>query len=212
MESLKNSLIVFFARILFFLCFGLSRWKVEGAEILENAVNSNKPVFVCIWHGRAVFGAYYISKKKYSAYAIAGHHRDAELIARVLEKWGYGLIRGSSSRGGQDVVKEMRKYFQRGHTICITNDGPRGPVEIAKKGSVRTALECGAIILPMTGSSSSFWQFNSWDKFILPKPLSTINFKIGAPIMYDEKNIADVDGAKMVTEAINNLQYTTNNT
>ena len=166
MQELKNYFLILLARILFFFCFGLSRWKIEGEKYLDDAVNSNKPVFVCVWHGRSVFGAYYISCKKYPAYAIAGHHKDAELMARVLTKWGYCLIRGSSSRGGKDVVREMKKRFKQGKTVCITSDGPRGPAEIAKKGSVRTALECGAIIIPMTGIASRYWIFKSWDKYI----------------------------------------------
>ena len=210
MQGIKNKLIILLARILFFFCFGLSRWKIEGEKYLDDAVNSDNPVFVCVWHGRSVFGAYYISGKKYPAYAIAGHHKDAELMARVLAKWGYGLIRGSSSRGGRDVVREMTKKFKQGKTVCITSDGPRGPAEIAKKGAVRTALECGAVIIPMTGNASRYWQFKSWDKFILPKPFSTIYLKIGYPIEYDHQNLSQVDGAGLVTKAINTLQNTTN--
>ena len=54
------------------------------------------------------------------------------MIARVFKKWGFGLIRGSSTRGGKSVIKELKNKFINGKTVCITSDGPRGPLHIAK--------------------------------------------------------------------------------
>mgnify|MGYP001160969350 CR=1 FL=1 len=203
---MKNYFITILARFVFFLCLGLSKWKISGERHLDDLVKSKKPILLCVWHGRFLFGAYYMLKKKYPVYAIAGRHNDAEMIARVFKGWGFGLIRGSSTRGGENVINELKNKFIDGKTVCITSDGPRGPVHVAKNGSIRIGMECGAAIVPMTGISNRYWKFKSWDKFILPKPFSTIYLTIGRKIEYDIKNAGDKEGAQVVTERLNKLQ------
>ena len=51
-------------------------------------------------------------------------------------------------------------------------------------------MESNAVILPVSGISTSFWKFNSWDNFILPKPFSTIYFSIGNEIKYEKEKIS----------------------
>ena len=159
-----------------------------------------------MWHGRFLFVSYFITRWKYSSYAIAGHHRDANRIASILSKWGFKLIRGSSSKGSKDVVKKMLVHFKNNETICITCDGPRGPIHIAKPGSIRVAMESNAVILPVSGISTSFWKFNSWDNFILPKPFSTIYFSIGNEIKYEKEKISSSYCSDLVSNHLNNLQ------
>ena len=206
MNNLKNFLIIFFSNILFTLCCGLCKWKIFGKRNLDNAKKENKPILLSLWHGRFLFVSYFITKWNYSSYAIAGHHQDANRIASILSKWGFKLIRGSSSKGGKDVIKKMIFHFKNNETICITSDGPRGPINIAKPGSIKVAMESNAIILPITGMANKYWIINSWDKFIIPKPFSTIYMNIGPKINYKKEKICSAYCSNLISEKLNLLQ------
>ena len=108
---MKNNFKIIFisliGRWLFQMLFWLNKINIKGEEYLINLINSGKPVMVCVWHGRLVFPSWYLRLKTTNLYAIAGRHTDAEIMARVLKWWGYGLIRGSTKKGGKVVVQKM---------------------------------------------------------------------------------------------------------
>ena len=206
MNNLKERFIIFVVNFLFIILCSSCRWKIIGKENFDNAKKLKKPILLTLWHGRFLFVSYFITKWKYSSYAIAGHHRDANRIASILSGWGFKLIRGSSSKGGKSVIKTMISLFDDNQTICITSDGPRGPIHIAKPGSIKVAMENNAIILPITAISNRFWKINSWDQFILPKPFSTIFLNIGSNIIYENNKISSNYCSDLVSLKLNQLQ------
>ena len=100
---------------------------------------------------------------------------DGEYIARVIQKFGYLAIRGSSSRGGSQALLEMRTLIQNNGTAVFTIDGPRGPRYEAKRGPVLLASMTGAPIIPFYVAVKHAWVLNSWDRFVIPKPFSRIH-------------------------------------
>jgi hypothetical protein len=116
---------------------------------------------------------------------------DGEWISRIVTKLGYGVFRGSASRNGAPALLEMMKY--KSGDIALTVDGPRGPMEKMKPGALTLAIHTGLPIVPISYSAHRFWRLNSWDKFILPKPFTTITVKYGPaitiPAELDMKNI-----------------------
>ena len=61
------------------------------------------------------------TKKRFKVknlYAIASKHPDAEIMARILKNWGYGLIRGSSKKRGKIVIQEMNEIFHNNGIIA----------------------------------------------------------------------------------------------
>ena len=52
---------------------------------------------------------------------------DGEFIARVIRRFGFVPVRGSSSRGGQRALLEMNRLLAEGNGVAFTIDGPRGP-------------------------------------------------------------------------------------
>ena len=97
-KKIKITLTSFFGQWLFQILFKLNKIEVKGEENLINLINSGRPIMVCVWHGRLVFPSWYLRLKTTNVYAIASRHTDAEIMARVLRRWGYGLIRGSKER------------------------------------------------------------------------------------------------------------------
>ena len=128
------------------------------------------------------------------------------MMAQVLRGWGYGLIRGSTKKGGKEVVQKMGKIFKNSGIIAITNDGPKGPERIAKAGSIATAIKYNAQVITITGSATKYWQMKSWDKSILPKPFGKIYIQISPPLNLANKPKTVDSEVKYLSEFMNLYQ------
>ena len=188
------------------MLFWLNKINVKGEENLLNLINSDKPVMVCVWHGRLVFPSWYLRLKATNVHAIASRHNDAEIMARILRRWGYGLIRGSTSKGGKAVVQEMAEVFKNAGIIAVTNDGPKGPPRIAKAGSTGVAIKYNVQIITITGSATKYWQMNSWDRLMLPKPFGTIQLIVSPPLNIFDKLENTNEDVKVLSNFLNHYQ------
>jgi hypothetical protein len=108
--------------------------------------------------------------------------RDGEFIARVIQRFGFVPVRGSSSRGGQRALLEMDELLAEGHAVAFTIDGPRGPRYVAKKGPVLLARMTGAPITAFYVAVERSWVLNTWDKLVIPKPFSRIYVRFARKI------------------------------
>jgi len=198
---------------MFTIVYRTSRWEIRGEEHFNKALASGKPIMLCVWHGRFSFPAFWLAKNHIHAYAIASRHGDAAVIAHIFKRWGFSLIRGSSSRGskdkgGRNVIREMNRIFGAPGTniIAVTNDGPKGPPRIAKPGSLAVALKKDVQIITISGSASSYKVFGSWDKFRVPKPFSTIYLNIAPLLEMPTKKLSSEEEVKYLSDYINKNQ------
>jgi len=160
------------------------KWKVHNRDIFIVAKKEKRPIFLCCWHSRFILIARYFKYIRLPIWSVSSTHKDSELMAGILNGWGLKLIRGSSTRGWSHVLKQLIKLFKKqGSIIAITNDGPKGPAMIAKKGSVALALKNNAQIIAISSEASRFWTLPSWDKTIIPKPFSTIHIQFSKPFV-----------------------------
>ena len=107
---------------------------------------------------------------------------DGELIARVVERFGYHPVRGSSSRGAVAGLLEMGRELASGRAVAFTVDGPRGPRFVAKPGPVLLARNHGAPVRALHFAVKSAWRLNSWDGFIIPKPFTSVLLRLAKPM------------------------------
>ena len=158
------------------LIYKTCKIQIDGEENFTKIYNNNKPIMLCVWHGRMLFPIFYVIKKKLTPWAIASPYKDGAIVASILKKWNVQIITGSSNRNPKEVINKIKSIFKKdsNEIICITNDGPKGPRHIAKKGSIELAQKLDAQIITITGNASRNWIFNSWDQFYLPKPFSKI--------------------------------------
>jgi len=119
---------------------------------------------------------------------------DGEYIARFIQRFGYGAVRGSSTRGGVGAIIEMARLMRAGCTTAFTIDGPKGPRYIAKMGAVMLAKKSGHPIMPVTMALQRYWTLPSWDLFQIPKPFTRARVYVAPPIYVpsdaDEKTLA----------------------
>ncbi len=132
------------------------------------------------WH-RCVLPATWIFRKRNLA-VMTSRSLDGEYIARVIQRFGYVPIRGSSTRGGQRALLEMQTFVNRGGGAAFTIDGPRGPRYVAKRGPIQLAKATGVAITPFYVAVAKKWVFDSWDRFVLPMPFSRVLVRVAAKI------------------------------
>ena len=108
--------------------------------------------------------------------------RDGDLAAATLERLGYGVVRGSSSRGGRDAFLALRDQVRAGRDGAIIPDGPRGPSRELKTGILYLAQETEASILPLSYSARPARRLASWDGFLLPCPFARAVLVYGEPV------------------------------
>jgi lysophospholipid acyltransferase (LPLAT)-like uncharacterized protein len=137
------------------------------------------PILFALWHGRMYLSIQ--AHRRQGIVTMASQSKDGEWIARWLEANGYVVVRGSSSRGGGQALREMVRHVRSGRHAALTVDGPRGPARVVQPGVVQLARLTGAWILPITSSSASGKLFSSWDRFLLPRPFSRNVVAYGEP-------------------------------
>jgi lysophospholipid acyltransferase (LPLAT)-like uncharacterized protein len=165
---------------------------LEDESIPANTL-LEKPGIYSFWH-RCVFPAAWMWKDLGIAVMVSRSF-DGEYIARVIEKFGFVAVRGSSSRGGAEALLGMKAQVERGAPVAFTIDGPRGPKYVAKPGPVRLSKVTG---IPMTAfyvALSDAWVLRTWDEFMIPKPFSRAlvrgSRKMMVPSDADETQMAD---------------------
>lgn len=160
--------------------FRTCRFEITGAESYLRFWRSGQPVVFVLWHGRLLAGAY--AQRGNGLVALISQHRDGEYIARVVERWGYGTVRGSSTRGGTAALRQLVRCVREGRSVVLTPDGPQGPRERMKPGALRVAQLSGAPVIPVATGASRSWWVEGWDRFQIPKPFSRIRMVYGEPL------------------------------
>ncbi len=163
------------------LCWSLRiEERPEGSSHRLFGGGSNRAI-IAFWHATMLVLAYV--GRGQGIRVLISRHTDGEYIARVISNMGFGVIRGSSTRGGARAMINMVREAERGHFLAVTPDGPRGPRERAQSGIIFLAKKTGLPILPIGLGFSNCWRLPSWDGFRIPKPFSRVVLAFGKPIM-----------------------------
>lgn len=185
---------VWFGWIFVYLLHKTYKIKVEGEKILTELKEQKQPFLVAIWHGRFFVGLDYL--RLWHLVALVSQHLDGEMIARILLRLRFKTVRGSSTRGGKEAFHKMVDHLKNGRNGVIIPDGPNGPRHQLKPGVIFMSYQAQVPIVCFTFSAESAIVFNSWDRFVLPKPFSKVFIKIGEPI-WPLQNASDRDFVKM---------------
>jgi len=136
-----------------------------------------------LWHNRLLLLPHVIQRflPQRKGAALISASRDGALLADLVQRFGFDVVRGSSSRKGVGAMLQLAEVMANGRDAVITPDGPRGPAYRAGGGIVFLAQKSGAAVVPINMEYSSHWRLKSWDRFILPRPFSTVRVIFGAP-------------------------------
>jgi len=152
------------------------RLGVVGKPINENYI-------AALWHNRLLLISYVL--KRFTPHrpgaGLISASRDGDLVTDLTERFGFDVVRGSSSRLGASAILELTAVLASGRDVLITPDGPRGPAYDLGPGIIFLAQKSGAAVVPINMEYSAYWRVKSWDKFILPRPFSKVRVIFGQP-------------------------------
>jgi lysophospholipid acyltransferase (LPLAT)-like uncharacterized protein len=156
------------------------RYQVKGGDILLDLKKNKQPFLFACWHGRIFFSAYFF--RFWRIVALVSQHLDGEMIAQTLIRLGFDTVRGSSTHGGKEAFYQMIDQLKNGRIGVVIPDGPNGPRHQIKNGIIYMAYLAKVPIVPFTYSAKPAFVFNSWDRFMVPKPFSKVAVHVGEPI------------------------------
>ncbi len=140
-------------------------------------ITDESVIFAC-WHGELLMLPYLYKhyRKTPHAKVLISSHFDGELISRTIKYFGLGTLAGSTNRNAARVLIQAIKTIKEGYDIGITPDGPKGPRHEVADGIIVMAQKTKAKIVLVEIKPTKFWQLNSWDKFIIPKPFGVLHY------------------------------------
>ena len=182
------------------------RWRVEGLEHFDAIVGSGRQPIMGFWHGRILTATYYFRRR--GIVVITSENFDGEWIAGIIERFGYGTARGSTSRGARKALLQLRRELAAGHPAGFTLDGPRGPARVAQPGAVWLAKATGNPVLPFHLEATRHWTLGSWDRTQIPKPFTTVALVVGESfdVPPDADDAAIEAGRMMLEERLRTLE------
>lgn len=155
------------------------RFRVVNSQRIRDLRDSRRPFIWSLWHGQLLPLLWFHRGEPVKI--LISEHRDGELIARAAASLGYGLIRGSTTRGGERALLSLVRELEAGNEVAITPDGPRGPAATFAPGALVAAQRADCPILPVAMSADRAWHLRSWDRFAIPKPFARVTIAYGAP-------------------------------
>jgi hypothetical protein len=156
------------------------RWREDGADQYQRVLDGRRQPIMAFWHGRILPATVYFQRR--GIVVITSENFDGEWIAGIIERFGYGTARGSTSRGAVKALVQLKRDMAAGKPAAFTIDGPRGPARVAQPGAIWLAKATGNPIVPFHIEADRYWTANSWDRTQVPRPWATVAITIGEPM------------------------------
>lgn len=204
------------------LCAITTSYKVENDIVPRAFWNADKPFILAFWHGQLLCMPL-VWRTDTPMRMLISRHRDGELIARTIDHFGLGTIRGSSTKsatksndaksdkakkdkGGIVALRAMLQAIKQGQCVGVTPDGPHGPRMRAGGGIIAVARLSGVPIIPVAGATRGRTVLNSWDRFMINLPFSRGAFVWGEPLcVARDASEEETEHARQVLESRMNV-------
>jgi hypothetical protein len=137
----------------------------------------------CMWHDHIVLAAF--SLKTFNLAGLISQHRDGGYLADSVMMAGIRPVRGSTSRGGLEAVREILSLPDL--HLAMTPDGPRGPRHEMKDGIIYISSRSHRPVVPCALLADRFWSVpGSWTDMLIPRPFSKVVLIAGTPMVIPE--------------------------
>jgi lysophospholipid acyltransferase (LPLAT)-like uncharacterized protein len=156
------------------------RKKRFGSNHLNARGEKDQYSIIATWHESIPTGTVMHNNRGYVA--LVSLHRDGQMISRIMERLGFRTVRGSSSTGGTQALREMLRVGREPVSMVITPDGPRGPAHSIAPGTLFLAATLGRPVIAFGFACSKMWRANSWDRMVVPKPFCKIAIGFSEPM------------------------------
>jgi len=145
----------------------------EGAQkTLEE-----RPRVASFWHECMIPATYLF--RDMGIRVMSSYSYDGEFMGRIIRKFGFVAVKGSSSRNPIKALLGLRRALDEGWTVAFTLDGPRGPRRKVKPGPAGLARSAGVPMTTFHAAVENAWVLKSWDRMMIPKPFSRVLVRVG---------------------------------
>ena len=145
----------------------------EGAQ----QTVGQRPLIGSFWHACIIPATYMC--RNLGVRVMSSNSYDGEYMGRIIRKFGFVAVKGSSSRNAVRALLGLRRALEEGWSVAFTLDGPRGPRYKVKPGPVALGRSSGVPLTMFHMAVDQAWVLNSWDRLIIPKPFSRVLMRFG---------------------------------
>jgi len=187
------------------LCKSLNIQK-QNYEVIENLNSKSQNYVLAFWHGTMLLPWYLHGAPNFAA--LTSKSKDGDILAKILKKWKYHVVRGSSSTGGDIALEIMVEHAKNKYSVAITPDGPRGPKQKFKAGAVITSKKTGIPVVLVGVGFKRKKILNNWDKFEIPYFLTNAKVIYSEPL-YVNSNLSYEETSEIISDCevkLNELQ------
>ena len=178
--SVVTKLLYSYLRVVYFTC----RWQFVFPDgYNEQQFLAQKGAIFAFWHNRLALGPGIFTGHK-DIHALVSPHSDGKIISDIVNKFGFGVINGSTNKNSVVALKAIIKKLHNGSNIVITPDGPRGPIYKINSNINKVAQKYNIKLIPVSCKASRYFLLKSWDKLIMPLPFGKITAFIGLPLIF----------------------------
>lgn len=162
------------------------RYTELDRERLERCRAAGRPVVAAFLHGRTFVLLRAMSRRRNGRWlSMCSKSLDGEAMARIEERLGLEVVRGSSGTDGLEAIVEMIRRVRRDPDLgaCLAVDGSRGPRGRVQGGVISLAQRTGGMLIPVTASARPAHIFErAWDRTLLPWPFARVVIAYGEPM------------------------------
>jgi hypothetical protein len=145
----------------------------EGAQQTVD----QRPLIVSLWHSGMIPATYIC--RDIGVRVMSSNSYDGEYMGRIIHKFGFVAVKGSSSRNAVRALLGLRRALEDGWTVAFTLDGPRGPRHKVKPGPAALARSSCVPMSMFHTAVEKAWVLNTWDKLMIPLPFSRVLVRFG---------------------------------
>ena len=155
------------------------RFSVSWEEGFPKSL-ARRPFVYSFWHNCMIAAMYWC--RDLQVRVMSSDSFDGEYTGRIMQKFGFVKVRGSSSKGAVRALLGMRKELEQGWTVAFTIDGPKGPRYVAKPGPVILSRSTGAPMVVFHIALDRRWTLKTWDGCMIPKPFCRALMRVSRAI------------------------------
>lgn len=156
-----------------------------------------RPLIASFWHSCMIPATYIF--RDMGIRVMSSFSYDGEYMGRIIRKFGFVAVKGSSSRNPVRALLGLRRALDEGWTVAFTLDGPRGPRHKVKPGPVALARSAGMAMTTFHAAIEKGWTLNSWDRMVIPRPFSRVLVRVGK-LIHVPADATDDDLARYTDE------------
>ena len=120
----------------------------QGHEKIDELYQKGYQLIIVFWHGQQLMMP--LGYRGKLAYILISQHRDGELIYRIVRRFGFRSVRGSTTRGGTLALRQLIRRGREGADLVVTPDGPQGPRQKVQGEVMSLARLTGFPIVPVS--------------------------------------------------------------